>query len=101
LRRRIKISANIFSNTYILRPFICSCRLIYFRQKDFNSWKEKFNENYDYYNMLEKNILNINQDCANMQTIDQIIHKIKQLAIEMSSNEIVLDLNNTALIKPI
>jgi hypothetical protein len=33
--------------------------------------------------MLEKNILNINQDCANMQTIDQIIHKIKQLAIEM------------------
>ena len=30
-------------------------------QQDFNTWKLQYSENYDYYNMLEKHILNIDQ----------------------------------------
>jgi hypothetical protein len=33
--------------------------------------------------MLERQILNISQDCLDMRTLDQIIHKIKQLAMEL------------------
>ncbi|EGR32631.1 hypothetical protein IMG5_076610 [Ichthyophthirius multifiliis] len=67
--------------------------------QEYQEWKKQFKKNYFYYNFLEKKLLNIKINeydkivVGNLSQADKIVHKIKQLAIEIQRN-IPVEWNN-------
>ncbi|EGR34760.1 hypothetical protein IMG5_002330 [Ichthyophthirius multifiliis] len=59
---------------------------------EFQEWKKQYKNNYFYYNFLEKKLLNIDISeidkiiIEQLQQTNKIVHKIKQLAIEIQRN---------------
>lgn len=59
-------------------------------QKDFQKWKTSHSKNYEYFNVIEKKIIGINlnekERGFNQEDIENIVNKIKFLAIELERN---------------
>ena len=59
-------------------------------QKEFQNWKKSHMKNYEYFNVIEKKIIGINlnekEKAFDKEEVNNIVHKIKLLAIELERN---------------